>query len=56
MCIRDSLAVDEHLVARHVDGELAELQHLALRLAVGVHAAQQGAGAGHELALSLIHI
>ena len=33
-----------------VDGQLAELQHLALGLGIGVHAAQQGAGAGHQLA------
>lgn len=46
----DLLAGDEHLVARHVDGELAELEHLALGLGIGVHAAQQRAGAGHQLA------
>ena len=37
-------------MAGHVDGELAELEHLALRLGIGVHAAQQRAGAGDQLA------
>ena len=37
-------------MARHVDGQLAELEHLALGLGIGVHAAQQRAGAGHQLA------
>ena len=37
-------------MAGHVDGELAELEHLALRLGIGVDAAQQGAHAGDQLA------
>ena len=44
------LAGDHDLVPRHVNGQLAELQHLALRLAIGMHAAQKGAGAGYQLA------
>ena len=46
----DLLVVDQHFVPRHVDGELAELQHFALRLGIGVHAAQKRAGASNQLA------
>ena len=46
----DLLAGDHDLVAGHVDGELAELEHLALGLGIGVHAAQQRTGAGDQLA------
>ena len=37
-------------MARNVNRELAELEHLALRLGIGMHAAKQGANAGDELA------
>ena len=37
-------------MTRHVDGELAELQHLALGLGVGMHATQKRAHAGNKLA------
>ena len=37
-------------MTRNVDGELAELQHFALRLRLGMHAAQKGAYASNQFA------
>ena len=46
----DFLALHENLVAGNVDREVAELEHFALRLGVGMHAAEQGAHARDKLA------
>ena len=45
----DFLALDEDLVTRDVDDEVAEVEDLERRLDLGVGATQQGAHAGHEL-------
>ena len=37
-------------MAGNVDGEVAELQHFALRFGIGMHAAQQRANAGNQFA------
>ena len=51
MAVRSiSSPLTKHFVARHVDRQLAELEHFALRLGIGVHAAQQRAGARNQLA------
>ena len=46
----DLLPLDHDLVSRDVNHEVTEVEHLELRLGLGVSAAEQGAHAGDELA------